>query len=305
MTKTLDALERKCIVWLLTSLLDRFGDTVSTAARMESTGSRNKIQVSQKTADLLIAAVRAIGSRHVTTQWWQKERVRLRNPRLYVCHMSSAFSFTPSPFSYTAGVLNTFWLVAKADKGTSVGSGSSDPSGSNSLEDIPSSADETSQNMWETNEAQDRDAVIKQERNVDWVVEILKQYIQQILAKRKATTGRCKGATSGDFELDKCEGYMLDEVAEVIALPQFDEKAAERARKYADIQIEDIVMEQLRKYVSIIASCYRTENPFHNFQHACQVVMVSGFKMTKIDLRPPQLSTRTHGLSCSSISSRP
>jgi class 3 adenylate cyclase len=33
-----------------------FGDTMNTAARMESTGLRDRIQVSQDTADLIIAA---------------------------------------------------------------------------------------------------------------------------------------------------------------------------------------------------------------------------------------------------------
>jgi class 3 adenylate cyclase len=33
-----------------------FGDTMNTAARMEHTGERDKIQLSQDTADLLIAA---------------------------------------------------------------------------------------------------------------------------------------------------------------------------------------------------------------------------------------------------------
>lgn len=65
-----------------------FGDTVNTAARMESTGQSNKIQVSQETADLLIAAgklswltareelVSAKGKGQLQTYWLERSRSR-------------------------------------------------------------------------------------------------------------------------------------------------------------------------------------------------------------------------------------
>jgi len=65
-----------------------FGDTVNTAARMESTGQQNRIQVSQNTADLLIAAgkerwltareelVNAKGKGQLQTYWLGRIRSR-------------------------------------------------------------------------------------------------------------------------------------------------------------------------------------------------------------------------------------
>lgn len=65
-----------------------FGDTVNTAARMESTGESNRIQVSQKTANLLIASskeswltareelVIAKGKGQLQTYWLERDRNR-------------------------------------------------------------------------------------------------------------------------------------------------------------------------------------------------------------------------------------
>ena len=159
------------------------------------------------------------------------------------------------------GVLNTYWLLAKNDKGTSVTSGSSDPSGSPELGD---GVEHTPEQILEKQEMRKQDIIVKQERLVDWVVEILKQYIKEILKQRKAKFGKLRGHPTGDFEFNK-SGSNLEEVVEVISLPQFNEKAVAKAQTYKDIEIDEVVTEQLRKYVSIIASCYRDENPFHNF----------------------------------------
>merc|ERR1712025_1126918 len=65
-----------------------FGDTVNTAARMESTGEPDKIQVSQQTADLLMSAgreswltareelVSAKGKGQLKTYWLVRNRSR-------------------------------------------------------------------------------------------------------------------------------------------------------------------------------------------------------------------------------------
>lgn len=57
-----------------------FGLEVNTAARMESTGLRDKIQVSQETADLLVAAGK--------THWFTKREglVKVRASSYFVAH---------------------------------------------------------------------------------------------------------------------------------------------------------------------------------------------------------------------------
>ena len=77
-----------------------FGDTVNTAARMESTGSANKIQVSQKTADLIIASGR---------ESWLTKREDLVNAK-------------------GKGLLQTYWLSRKRNASTFLGSDGSDMS---------------------------------------------------------------------------------------------------------------------------------------------------------------------------------
>ena len=66
-----------------------FGDTVETAAKMESSGEAGKIQVSQQTADLLIAAGRS--------EWLQPRETTVKTNR--------------------KGALQTYWLKIGQDRG--------------------------------------------------------------------------------------------------------------------------------------------------------------------------------------------
>jgi hypothetical protein len=63
---------------------------------------------------------------------------------------------------------------------------------------------------------------------------------------------------------------VLAEVAKVIMLPTFDGTSAVFDQKR--VEISKAVVEQLRDFVSSIASSYRyNHHPFHNFDRACHV----------------------------------
>lgn len=191
-----------------------------------------------------------------------------------------------SPKIDPSGILNTYWLVhanreeRKEDSQSSVSERGSESHGSSEAEVVGGS--------------------LLQRRMVDWVVEVLQQYVRQVLAWRRSKA-KSKYAASGGgntFSFIK-EGSKLDEVAEVIILPEFDANAAKMASDFRKVKIDQVVTEQLRKYVSVIASMYHN-NPFHNFQHACHVTMAVNKFLQRIvapdlDLDAIEKARNNHG----------
>jgi hypothetical protein len=198
-----------------------FGDTVNTAARMESTGFRNKIQVSHATANQLIAT----GKDH----WLTK-----RNDGV---------------LAKGKGVLETHWLVPKPYKGTHSANQSNETHGDVEME-----------------KALEESAVDinKHNRLVDWMTELLLERIKKIVVRHNATGAKREYPSTVVF-VPKEGKTSLDEVAEVIKLPKFSVKAAAREQDYHKVEIDPLVVEQLRELVAIIAASYR-DNPFHNFE---------------------------------------
>lgn len=192
-----------------------FGDTVNTAARMESTGLKNKIQASAATADLLIEA----GKQH----WVHK--------REDAVHAKGK------------GVMKTFWITPWAHQaGTSV----------------TSSSDGNEEKTAIVAPIVDGNA--KSVRLVNWMTELFKTYIKDIVAKR----GAAPKSKSAGSKFTAGDGMPLNEVVEVIELNKFDNKAVDGLGKKGDtVEIPEQISELLRDYVADIASCYN-DNPFHS-----------------------------------------
>mmetsp|Transcript_22665 Transcript_22665/g.50613 ORF Transcript_22665/g.50613 Transcript_22665/m.50613 type:complete len:1177 (+) Transcript_22665:27-3557(+) len=200
-----------------------FGDTVNTAARMESTGKVNKIQVSQVTADLLKDARKS--------QWLQprEEAVEAKGK----------------------GLMITYWVEPKSH---AVSSTNTSVTRQSSADDFPHSPRVSSQT----------------ERLINWNIDVLERLLKKIVARRVALKRK---STSVDWRKPH-ENILsvLDEVQEVIKLPEYDSKYATHPDNPDSIVLEPRVCFQLREFVTAIALTYH-ENPFHNFPHASHVGM--------------------------------
>jgi 3'5'-cyclic nucleotide phosphodiesterase len=111
-------------------------------------------------------------------------------------------------------------------------------------------------------------------RLVSWNVEILKKQLQAVIAKRNAVNSKRNNDAQvarreADFNKQK---HLLGEVTEVISLPKFDPKAHKNREPPNQVVIPDVVVRELRLFVSAIAASHR-DVPFHNFEHASHVTM--------------------------------
>lgn len=232
-----------------------FGDTVNTAARIESTGKRNKIHISMETAELL---------QHASKGHWIRRREQQVEAK-------------------GKGKLQTYWLLLK-DEEASGGSGEStaDLSGSeregsddmnnsnnNNQAATPIPQEISRSNNLKAKRADDVELPPKTQRLVKWNVDVLTRLLKQVVAKRNAISMQ----RNYDLALTQAEGeirrkfMVLDEVVETIALPGFDHQIYKRQVDPNSIELPAEVVEQMRLYVTMIAVMYR-DNPFHNFEHA-------------------------------------
>jgi hypothetical protein len=223
-----------------------FGDTVNTAARMESTGKRDKIQCSQATADVLTEA----GKGH-----WVK-------PREEKVHAKGK------------GELQTYWIEIPSGPQRRT---SDELSGGSSIDGSCHGQSKIWGQQEEIPEVVTQRA--RHQRLIDYNVDLLAQHLKRVEARRRvlAMNGAPQGKPaqihrpSTEYVEDD-NTTVLDEVREVIRLPSFDPKSYKGHVDPASIELDAKVMSQLKRYVTIIGAMYR-QNPFHNFEHASHVTM--------------------------------
>jgi hypothetical protein len=254
-----------------------FGDTVNTAARVESTGMRNRIHISEETANLLETASKG---------HWIK-------PREDLVHAKGK------------GDLKTFWLICKDASGGSERSGGSTPasdvrSTTKDLTSLAKSNTKIPETVLESAIPEKAEMCPKMLRLVDWNVDVLQRLLKLIIAKRSARlTSRKKSPEAiakKERDILSKEGMVLDEVEEIVTLPNFDAAASKNQIDPGTVQIPPQVAEQLREYVKSIAAQYR-DNPFHNFEHASHVTMSVSKLLSRIVA--PDIDETDHNLASS------
>jgi hypothetical protein len=144
------------------------------------------------------------------------------------------------------------------------------------------------------------------ERLVKWNVEILKQLLKQVVAKRQALgLPTVRGVTVPVSDKD-----IYDEVVESIELPAFDRSVSPDKLDAGSIDLGSAVEDQLQKYVLEIAAKFAKDD-FHNVDHESQVCMSIKKMLTRIttilgsdqvEHASAELDARTFGVSSDPLS---
>jgi class 3 adenylate cyclase len=237
-----------------------FGDTMNTASRMKSTGVPNRIQVSQDTADLIVAGKKE--------NWIipREDKVQVKGK----------------------GQLSTYWIQPPGGGGaTGTPSGARSVCSTDALSiDSGKTGDFVSLEDFQLREAEES----TNHRIADWTVEVLACLLKEIEARRRADPVEKEAVqiSADTFDLKNLDFCMvgaqanhddkknqakawekklrkkqkkkgttiMDEVEEIIMLPDFNAEEAKRVKKAGDIQLSKAVTKELRDYVRTLASMY-------------------------------------------------
>jgi hypothetical protein len=236
-----------------------FGDTVNTAARMESTGQRDRIQISEVTASLL---------KDADKENWTKPRAE-------------------KVIAKGKGELQTFWLMTKGgawEKSKRQADNKDEPLYSDDNATGPPPSPQEHLRFIDVQKS------AKIQRLIGWNVEVLLRLLKQVVAGRNSASLELNDPAVHQLEREVGRGStVLDEVVEFVSLPKF----SQAAKMFVDpkhVQLDQEVVSQLREYIEVVASLYQG-NAFHNFEHASHVTMSVSKLLSRIvtpDITPQE-----------------
>ena len=187
---------------------------------MESTGESGRVQVSEATADILIAS----GKKHWLVR--RKEAVHAKGK----------------------GEMHTYWLVGfQSDNSNSGGSSAAGEDLSDSNDALVSKQKKFCHYPKRMN------------RLIDWNVQLLKRLVQTVVAYQKARTMNPTNHRSSCKTMEDMREMRdpMGEVQEIITLPQFDSQATAAQEMIDQIEIDETATKQLYQFVRCVAALYR------------------------------------------------
>jgi hypothetical protein len=233
---------------------------------MEHSGKKDRIQISQETAELLDGARKrswytprhdAIESENKgrLVTYWLKGREQQMNDNE---SNHSVGSFSENAYDIAA----SYMRVRVASSVPGGGDDNNDDEGSVVVTPTAIGGDTYRKSREKSN------------RLIEWNCEVLLRLLGQIAQRRYIATrssdtihipfrrtGNAVLHATEQLQLNTSTGTVLDEVKEIIELPEFDSKAAVRERdNYDTIELDPIIEHQLKDFIMNIASGYH-DNP--------------------------------------------
>jgi class 3 adenylate cyclase len=240
-----------------------FGDTVNTAARMESTGIPGKIQCTSKTAEL----IRKSGKGH-----WLQQREDVVEVK-------------------GKGEMTTYWIQIRPKCSQLL---TSDFVSWNDCDSRVSDSDPCAMGLF--NVSCKRLVEWNMEVLQSMILDLLLFRQRQSSSNRQLSTGGENKMPTWETETTNGQQYYrlpLDEVVEVLNLTEtsWDRQLLQHVSAVATL--DAAVKEQLAMFISDIATKYQS-NPFHNFEHASHVVMSTKSLLDRVD--KPSTDTNSNHL---------
>ncbi|CAJ1963430.1 unnamed protein product [Cylindrotheca closterium] len=220
-----------------------FGDTMNTAARMESTGRANCIQITAATADLLKEG----GFENMIIPRAEKTFVKGK------------------------GEMQTYWLRSTNSKRVRAMDTAHRIESTISEEETADSSFSASDRADDLFDMNGVDSMNKTQRLVEWNVEVLMSLLQQIVISRGGSRKSIKPLEVAESNIRSGQ-TILEEFVPIIHLKRLDNDSVDpRQSPMSEIAIGDDVKSELRSFLANIAQMYTDSNPFHNFEHASHV----------------------------------